>query len=87
MALNSLSAAPRLTSTKVMDQNGHALGQATAVQTDEYGKPSALAFRAGNGSTVVISAAAVSFDGSAFVADNDQPQVAALSRARVASAN
>jgi hypothetical protein len=87
VALNSLSAAPSVTSAKVMDQNGHALGQATAIQTDQYGKPSALAFRAGNGSTVVISAAAVSFDGSSFVADNEQPQIAALSAARVASAN
>ncbi|MBA2590586.1 MAG: hypothetical protein H0U98_18390 [Alphaproteobacteria bacterium] len=70
-----------------MDQNRHALGQATGIQTDQYGKPSALAFRAGNGSTVVISAAAVSFDGTVLVADNDQPQIAALNAARVASAN
>jgi hypothetical protein len=87
VALNSLSAAPSVTSTKVMDQNGHALGQAMAIQTDQDGKPSALAFRAGNGSTVVISAAAVSFDGTVLVADNDQPQIAALTSARVASAN
>lgn len=87
VALNSLSSAPSVASTSVMDQNGHALGQVTGIQTDQYGKPSALAFRANNGNTVVISAAAVSFNGSVFVADSDQPQIAALSGARVALAN
>src|ERR1700712_4096563 len=87
VALNSLSSAPSVTAAKVLDQNGHALGQATAIQTDQYGKPSALAFRAMGGSTVVLSAAAVSYDGTVLVADNDQPQVAALTGARVASAN
>ena len=88
MALNSLSAAPSLaTSVRVMDQHGNVLGQAQRIQTDQDGKPSALAFRANNGSIVVIGAAAISYDGSAFVADSDQPQVAALISARVASAN
>ena len=88
VALNSLSSAPsEAASAKVMDQHGNVLGQAQRIQTDQDGKPSALAFRAGNGNTVVISAAAVSFDGSVLVADNDQPQVAALTDARVASAN
>lgn len=85
-ALNSLSSIPSgAASAKVLDQNGHALGQVTAIQTDQYGKPSAVAFRATNGNTVVIGAAAVSFDGSVLVADNEQPQIAALSAARVAS--
>jgi hypothetical protein len=88
VALNSLSAAPgNIASAKVVDQNGRALGQAERIQTDQYGKPSALAFRAANGSTVVVSAAAVSFDGTTLVASNDQPQVAALTGARVASAD
>ena len=88
VALNSLSSTPvRATSARVLDQNGHALGQVTGIQTDQYGKPSALAFRAGNGSTVVVSAAAVSFDGNVLIADNEQPQIAALTSARVASAN
>jgi len=88
VALNSLSSIPSgAASAKVLDQNGHALGQATGIQTDEYGKPSAVAFRATGGNTVVISAAAISYDGSVLVADNEQPQIAALSAARVASAN
>ncbi len=88
VALNSLSSAPaQAASATVMDQNGHALGEVTSIQTDQYGKPSALAFRTSNGNTVVISAAAVSFNGSVFVADSDQPQIAALSGARVALAN
>ncbi len=87
-ALNSLSTAPSLTaSVRVMDQHGNVLGQAQRIQTDQDGKPSALAFRANNGSTVLIGAAAISYDGSAFVADSDQPQVAALTTPRVASAN
>jgi hypothetical protein len=88
VALNSLSAVPgNVASAKVMDQNGHLLGQAERIQTDQDGKPSALAFRATNGNTVVISAAAVSFDGTVLVASNDQPQVAALTGVRTASAN
>ena len=86
VALNSLSSTPAAAaSAKVLDQNGHMLGQATGIQTDQYGKPSALAFRASSGNTIVIGAAAVSFDGSVLVADNEQPQIAALSAARVAS--
>ena len=86
IALNSLSSTPSGAATaKVMDQHGRPLGQATAIQTDQYGKPSALASRATNGNTVVISAAAVSFDGSVLVAADEQPQIAALSAARVAS--
>ena len=88
VALNSLSSVPAgAASAKVMDQNNHALGQATGIQTDQYGKPSALAFRTTTGNTVVISAAAASFDGTVLVADNEQPQIAALTAARVASAN
>jgi hypothetical protein len=88
VALNSLSAAPgNIAAAKVVDQNGNALGQAERIQTDQYGKPSALAFRANNGSTVVIGAAAVSFDGTLLVASNDQPQVAALTAPRIAAAN
>ena len=86
VALNSLSSTPAgAVSARVLDQNGHVLGRATAIQTDQYGKPAALAFRAANGNTVVIGATAVSFDGSVLVADNQQPQIAALTSARVAS--
>jgi hypothetical protein len=89
VALNSLSAAPfHAASAKVLDQNGNLLGQAQRIQTDQDGKPSALAFRATkDGSTVIVSAAAVSFDGTVLVASNDQPQVAALSATRTAAAN
>jgi len=80
VALNSLSVLPvKAASAKVFDQNGHLLGQVERIQADEYGKPSALAFRAAkSGKKVVISAAAASYDGNVVVADNDQPQVAAL---------
>ena len=80
VALNSLSAAPgNAASAQVLDQNGHLLGQAQRIQTDQDGKPAALAFRAAkDGNIVVISAAAVSYDGKSLVASNDQPQVAAL---------
>ena len=79
-AFNSLPAIPsNAASAKVLDQNGHFLGQVERIQTDQYGKPSALSFRAAkNGKTVVISAAAASYDGNVVVASNDQPQVAAL---------
>ena len=79
-ALNSLSAMPaKAASAKVMDQNGHLLGQVERVQADQDGKPSALAFRAANsGKRVVISAAAASYDGNVVVVDNDQPQIIAL---------
>jgi|GEM_PF-1655159 len=80
VALNSLSAPPaQAASAKVLDQNGRLLGQVERIQTDQDGKPSALAFRAAkDGSTVVISAAAVSYDGKTLVAGNEQPQIAAL---------
>ena len=79
-ALNSLSAMPaKAASAKVMDQNGHLLGQVERIQADQDGKPSALAFRAANsGKTVVVSAAGASYDGNVVVVDNDQPQIAAL---------
>jgi hypothetical protein len=88
VALNSLSAVPaHVASTKVLDQDGHLLGQVERIQTDQDGKPSALSFRAArDGSTVVVSAAAVSFDGSVLIASNDQPQVAALTGIRTAAA-
>jgi hypothetical protein len=80
MALNSLSVPPaKAASAKVLDQNGQLLGQVERIQTDEYGKPLALSFRAAkNGKIVVISAAAASYDGNVLVAGNDQPQIAPL---------
>ena len=88
VALNSLSGAPaNIVSLPVMDQKGQVIGQALRVQTDQDGKPSALAFRAGDGSTVVIAAAATSYDGHALITSNDQPQIAALSGIRTAAAN
>jgi hypothetical protein len=87
-ALNSLSAAPaNIALIQVMDQNGQVIGQAIRVQTDQDGRPAALAFRANNGSTVVIGAAATSYDGHALITSNDQPQIAALSGARTVAAN
>ncbi len=82
VALNSLSAAPAaMAAAKVLDQNGNVLGQVERVQADQYGKPSALAFHAAKtGKTVVISAAAASYDGKVIVASNDQPQIAALTQ-------
>jgi hypothetical protein len=81
VALNSLSAAPKLNSAPVMDQHGTVVGQVQQVATDQDGKPSALSFRAAkDGSTVVISAAAVSYDGHNLVASSDQPQIAALTQ-------
>jgi hypothetical protein len=79
-AINSLSAMPaKAASAKVLDQNGHLLGQVERIQSDQNGRPSALAFRAANsGKTVVISAAAASYDGNVVVVDSDQPQVTAL---------
>jgi hypothetical protein len=85
VALNSLSAAPsNIATLKVMDQNGRMIGQALRVQTDPKGHPSALAFRAQNGSTVVIPASAASYDGHTLVTSNDQPQIAALSGVQTA---
>jgi hypothetical protein len=88
VALNSLSASPaQAASAKVLDQNGRLLGQVERIQADQDGKPSALAFRAAkDGSTVVISAAAASYDGKVIVASNDQPQIAALLRPQLRTA-
>jgi hypothetical protein len=85
VALNSLSSLPaNVASLTVMDQNGHLIGQALRIQTDKKGHPVALTFRANDGSTVVISAAATGFDGHKLVASNDQPQIAALSSVHTA---
>jgi hypothetical protein len=86
VALNSLSSPPsNVASLKVMDQNGDIIGQALRIQTDKKGHPKALTFRAIDGSTVVISAAATGFDGHTLVASNDQPQIAALSSVHAAA--
>jgi len=86
VALNSLSKAPaNIASLPVMDQKGQVIGQAVQVQTDQDGHPAALSFRANNGSTVVIGAAAASYDGKSLITSNDQPQIAALSATRTAA--
>lgn len=86
VALNSLSAPPtNIASLKVMDQKGQVIGQALQIQTDQDGHPAALSFRANNGSTVVIGAAATSYDGKSLVTSNDQPQIAALASVRTAA--
>jgi hypothetical protein len=86
VALNSLPAAPaNIASLQVMDQKGQVIGRALRIQSDQDGRPAALAFRAGNGSTVVIAAAATSYDGHALITSNDQPQIAALSAVRTAA--
>jgi len=78
VVLNSLSAPPA-GAAEVLDQNGHLLGQVERILTDQDGRPSALAFRAArDGKTVVISAAAASYDGRVLIASNDLPQIAAL---------
>ena len=79
-ALNSLTAAPNVSSAPVMDQHGRIIGTNPRIQADHEGKPAALAFTARDGKTVVLGAAAVSFDGTSLVASNDQPQIAALSQ-------
>jgi hypothetical protein len=79
VALNSLSEPPKLGSAPVLDQQGHVVGQVERLATDQDGKPSALSIRAAkDGSTVVVSAAAVSYDGHMLVTSSDQPQIAAL---------
>jgi hypothetical protein len=79
VALNSLSEPPKLGSAPVLDQQGHVVGQVERLATDQDGKPSALSIRAAkDGSTVVVSAAAVSYDGHTLVTSSDQPQIAAL---------
>src|SRR5215469_2513487 len=86
VALNSLSAPPpNVASLRVMDQNGQVIGQALQIQADQNGRPSALSFRANNGSTVVISAAAAGYDGRELIASSDQPQIAALSGVHTAA--
>jgi len=86
VALNSLSKPPaNIASLQVMDQKGQVIGQVLQVQADQDGRPAALSFRANNGSTVVIGAAAASYDGKTLVTSNDQPQIAALSTTRTAS--
>lgn len=85
MALNSLSTAPNIASRPVMDQHGKTIGTAQAVQTDASGKPSAMSLRTPDGKTIVLGAAAVSFDGRVLVADSQEPQIAALSPSRTAA--
>lgn len=86
VALNSLSRAPaNIASLQVMDQKGQVIGQAMQVQTDQDGHPAALSFWANNGTTVVIGAAAASYDGKSLVTSDDQPQIAALSATRTAA--
>ena len=80
-ALNSLTIPPNVSAAPVMDQHGRVIGTAPRIQTDHEGKPAALAFTAQNGTTIVLGAAAVSFDGHVLVADSDQPQIAALNAA------
>jgi len=77
-ALNSLTTAPNVASAQVMDQHGRVIGTAPRIQTDHEGKPAAMAFTSYDGKTVVLGAAAVSFDGSVLVADSAQPQIVAL---------
>lgn len=85
VALNSLSTAPDIASRPVMDQHGKVIGTAQAVQTDASGKPSAMSLRTPDGKTIVLGAAAVSFDGRILVADSQEPQIAALAAARTAT--
>lgn len=87
VALNSLSQAPRaIAGAQVVDQHGHLLGKVEKLQTDQDGRPSALAFMPVNGkSLVVIGAAAASYDGTTVVADEQQPQIAALSNTKIAA--
>jgi len=86
VALNSLSKTPaNIASLQVMDQKGQVIGQAERIQTDQDGHPAALSFRANNGTTIVIGAAAASYDGKSLVTSNDQPQIAALSATRTAA--
>ena len=86
VALNSLPQAPKLDSVRVMDQQGHVIGKVERIQADQDGKASALAIRAVNGQTVVVSAAAASYDGHNLVTSSDQPQIAALQPQRTAAA-
>src|SRR3954470_24432124 len=86
VALNSLSEPPALSSKPVLDQQGNVVGQVAQLATDQDGKPSALSIRAAkDGSTVVVSAAAVSYDGHTLVTSSDQPQITALQPQRTAA--
>jgi hypothetical protein len=86
VALNSLSAPPpNIAALPVMDQKGEVIGQALRIQSDQDGRPAALSFRAGNGETVVIGAAATGYDGKSLITSNDQPQIAALPATRTAA--
>ena len=89
IALNSLSAPPsNIAAMSVRDQNGQVIGQVLRIQTDQDGRPSALAFRAArDGRTVVVAAAAASYDGHQLVTANDQPQIAALLAPQQRTAN
>lgn len=80
MALNSLSAAPTVAARPVMDQHGKQIGTAQAVQLDAFGKPAAMSLRTADGRTIVLGAAAVSYDGHMLVADSQEPQIAALAQ-------
>jgi hypothetical protein len=81
VALNSLSEPPSLSSKPVLDQRGNVVGQVAQLATDQDGKPSAVSIRAAkDGSLVVVSAAAVSYDGHTLVTSSDQPQIAALTQ-------
>ena len=85
MALNSFSIAPDIAARPVMDQHGKEIGKAVAVQTDASGKPSAMSLRTADGKTIVLGAAAVSYDGRMLVADSREPQIAALAPSRTAA--
>lgn len=75
VALNSLSAAPSgLHDARVYDTRGAVIGQLKQVQTDQDGRPSAISIVPARGGVRVISAAAVSYDGHALVADTATPQ-------------
>ena len=80
VALNSLSEPPKLGSAPVLDQQGHLLGYAGQLATDQDGKPAGLSIRLQNGKTTVVSAAAVSYDGHTLVTSSDQPQITALTQ-------
>jgi len=85
VALNKLSQPPKIASMPVLDQQGHLLGHAKRLVTDQDGKPAGMSFRAAKtGQTVVLSAAAVSYDGHILVTSSDQPQIAFLSGTRTA---
>ena len=88
-ALNSFSTVPAaLTSAQVLDQNGHVLGKVERVQADQNGAPAAVSFKAAsNGQTVVVAAAAVSFDGRVLITSSDQPQIAELIKAPTRTAS